>query len=363
MDLFKQAYFTKSFYMLGKSLPKCLECSYCRLIGDKKDIIFDGIPSNINPLFINLPVVVNLFYGDPLLQIENTLNYLKKLEEVEHKGPVIIITKGNFEIFYKLNFNTKLDIHFAFSTFGINSEYDGGNLKTFENNLKLIQKTNFKYSIEYRPVIRDVNDSLETIEGIYKIANKYKAPIGFCGLQVNDNLKEYFIKNNINFKPYDGYEFGLKKALSKEVEDRFYNLAEKYDVPTFRKTSCLISYSHSLDRDYNAHYYRPNEMRCSKCKMKEKCTEYKKNNDQSEIKKVNIPFEHEIIFKEKHVCVLFKKGICKFANNDCKNITGKVIKINQKITSSDVRVIKWLTGFTVDCDFDEIEYISNNWIL
>jgi hypothetical protein len=54
--------------------------------------------------------------------------------------------------------------------------------------------------------------------------------------------------------------------------------------------------------------------------------------------------------------------LCKFAHNDCKNISGKLIKIDDKITTSDVRLIKWLTGYTVDCEFNELEYISNNWL-
>jgi hypothetical protein len=168
--------------------------------------------------------------------------------------------------------------------------------------------------------------------------------------------------NNIKFEPYEGYKFGLKKAVSKNIEDIFYNFAEQYNVPTFRKTSCLLSYSHNLERDYNAHYYRPNEMRCQKCIMKDKCLSFKNKQDNSNITQVNIPFDHEIIHKEKHQCILHKKGICKFANSDCLNISGKLIKINQKITSSDLRIIKWLTGYTVDCDFDEIEFISKNWL-
>jgi hypothetical protein len=54
-------------------------------------------------------------------------------------------------------------------------------------------------------------------------------------------------------------------------------------------------------------------------------------------------------------------GECKFPSNDCTNISGKLIKIKELITSSDLRVIKWLTGFTVDCDFFEIEHISDKW--
>ena len=52
-------------------------------------------------------------------------------------------------------------------------------------------------------------------------------------------------------------------------------MAKKFDVPVFRKTSCLISYTHNLNRDYNAHYYRPNEVGCNGCIMESKCKEYK----------------------------------------------------------------------------------------
>lgn len=353
--MIKQLYFTKSFCCIGDSLNKCFDCSYCRLHGSEK-IAYNILPSEISPVFKKIPVAVNLFYGDPLLQINNTLQYLGKLEKAEHTGPVIIITKGDFSKFPKQKFN--LDLHFAFSTFGVNSKYDGGNMRTFENNLKVASESGYKYSTEYRPVIKDVNDSHEIVENVYKIAKEYNSAVGFCGLQVNDNLKQYLTENNITFTPYGGYEFGLKKAVSKNVEDLFYGFSEQYNVPTFRKTSCLLSYVHGLDRDYNAHYYRPNEMRCGKCVMREKCLTFK---NKMTNEKVNIPFEHEVITKEKHECILHKKGICKFANNDCKNINGKLIKINQKITSSDLRLIKWLTGYTVDCDFDEIEFISDNW--
>lgn len=362
MDLYKETIFTKSFYMYGKSLKKCFNCDYCRLIGEKnKEVISLNIPSDINPIFTNLPVAVNLFYGDPLLQIENTIEYLKKLEKAKHKAPVIVITKGDFSKF-PIIMDFDLDLHFAFSTFGIDSKYDGGNLETFINNLELVSKTKYKYSIEFRPLIKGVNDSREVIENIFEIASRFNVPIGFCGLQVNDDLKTYFSQMGIDFKQYSGYEFGLKKVVSREVENIFYELSEKYNIHTFRKTSCLISYSHGMERDYNAHYYRPNEMRCGKCIMKDKCLEFKKKHDESDDVNVDIPFEYEIIHKNKHVCILHKKGICKYANSDCMNITGKVIKINQKITSSDLRVIKWLYGYTVDCDFDEIEFISKNWL-
>lgn len=354
------SYFTKSFFMLGQSLNGCFKCLYCRLIG-KDSVSYESLPSEINSQFRKLPVAVNLFYGDPMLQINKTIEILKRLEEDKHTGPVIIVTKGDFSKFPDIHFN--LDLHIAFSTFGVDSKYDGGSLKQFKSNLEQINKRkhNYNYSIEYRPVIHKVNDYPFIIENVFICAYKYKLPIAFCGLQVTPELKEYFTKNGINFEQYEGYEFGLKKAVSKEVEDTFYRLSEKYEIPVFRKTSCLISYSSNLDRDYNAHYYRPNEMRCAKCPMHDKCYSHKLRNDNSSITNIDIPFEYELVNKTNHTCYLFKQGICKFASNDCKNITGNILKIKERLTSSDVRVIKWLTGYTVECEFDELPYISKKW--
>jgi hypothetical protein len=168
-------------------------------------------------------------------------------------------------------------------------------------------------------------------------------------------------EKNIKFEQYPGYEFGIKKAVSKEVEDTFYRLSDKYNVPVFRKTSCLISYSSNLPRDYNAHYYRPNEMRCNKCPKYNDCKSAKEYRDSFKTITLDIPFEHELVEKINHTCYLYKQGICKFASEDCKNINGKLIKINERISSSDVRVIKWLTGFTVEAEFDETPYISKKW--
>ena len=366
MNLNKELCFSKSFVMLGDSNKKCYNCSYCRAITDE-EIHYNIIPSEVNPLFTKLPVVINLFYGDPMLQTGNTLSYLYKLEKNKHEGPVVIITKGMLTNFPDKKID--LDLHFSISTFGVDSKYDGGTIERFKNNLEyakiLNEKHGYKYSIEFRPIINGINDSYEIIENVFKIANEHNISIGFCGLQVNENLSQHMKDNNIKFLPYNGYELGLKKSLSKNVEDKIFNFSKIYNIPTFRKTSCLISYVHSMERDYNAHYYRPNEMRCDKCPMYNKCFNFKKNNDLLDVNEiklgVEIPFEYEFINKEKHCCILYKMGECKFPSNDCTNISGKLIKIKEKITSSDLRVIKWLTGFTVDCEFTELSFISEKW--
>lgn len=352
--VFNQAYFGKSFQMIGKSLDNCFDCAYCRA-NDKIEKEYKFLPTELNPNFKSIPVAVNLFYGDPMLQIDCTLDYLHRLEQADHSGPVIIITKGDLRRFPKEErFN--LDLHFGLSTFGIDSKLDGSSLKIFEQNLEYAKELGYKYSIEFRPIIKNINDSKEIIERIINIAKKHNTGIGYCGLQVAPFLKEKLKKMGIEFEHYKGHPLGMKKYVSDEI----HNIFDSYEY-TFKKTSCLITWKHNLERDPNAHYYRPHEVGCFKCPMKDKCFSFKENLSGDKLN-VDIPFDYEIVEKEKHVCGLFKLGLCKFPSDDCKNINGKLIKINEKITTTDVRLIKWLTGYTVDADFEEIPYMSKKWL-
>jgi len=169
-------------------------------------------------------------------------------------------------------------------------------------------------------------------------------------------------EQKLNLQPYPGFKFGHKKIISSEVEKNINDLSCKYNVPMFKKTSCLISYVHNLKRDYNAHYYRPNEVGCKNCIMKQKCNNYYNNLPliNKSLDKI-IPFRHIIINKQKHECILKKNNICEFPSSDCSNIKGNIIKIYNKITTADVRMIKWLTGYTVDANFVESPFLSNRW--
>lgn len=375
-ELFKDAYFGKSFMMLGDSLPHCFNCSYCRA-NDNEEKHFHILPSELNPLFKKIPVAVNIFYGDPMLQIDNTLSYLDRLEEAKHEGPVIIITKGDLTKFPS-DRKYNLDLHFGLSTFGVDSKYDGGSMERFIGNLNYARDLccglpyRYKYSIEFRPIIKNINSSREVIENIIKIAREYDTGIGYCGLQMSPTLRKQLKEEGINFEPFEDHEFGMKKYVGNEVTEMFQERNKKcfeyyhsalssYFPFSFKKTSCLIAWKHGLDRDPNAHYYRPNEVGCYSCPMEEKCMTFKNNLlDKLDI---GIPFDYEIINKDKHICGLVKLGICKFPSDDCKNLSGKFIKIKDKITTTDVRIIKWLTGYTVDADFIESPYMSKKWIV
>lgn len=357
----------KSFYMIGESKTNCFDCKYCRVISNiNNPISYKILPTEINPNFKNLPISINLYYGDPFLisQIKSTYEHLLKLKESKHKGPIVLITKGDISNISWLNDDTfcDLDLHIALSTFGIYHKYDKHSHSQFLKNLDINIK--YKKSIEFRPICYGINDSFDIIEGVFKLANKYNLSIGYSGLQGKPDLVKYWSDEGFEFKPYPGYDFGHKKSISEDVQKIFDKLSIMYNVPIFRKTSCLISYVHGLERDYNAHYYRPNEMGCDLCIMKDNCFSFKsKLTNNKDLIKDKIPFEFDIIYKKNHECILKKKNICKFPTADCSKIEGNIIKINNKLTTADVRVIKWLTGYTVDADFIESQYLSDNWKL
>jgi hypothetical protein len=320
------------------------------------------VPARVNPYFINLPVAINLFYGDPLIHVDSTIEYLKLLEASGHTAPVLIITKGRLSTFDLPPFN--LDLHFAFSTFGIKHPYDAYSHERLVQNIEIFEKRGYKYrkSIEFRPVCYGINDSRETIEGVFKIAADHQMAIGYSGLQGIPEVVKYWEENNITLFPYPGFTFGHKKSISPEVQRIFSEMSIKYSVPIFRKTSCLISYVHGMPRDYNAHYYRPSEMGCVACAMAPKCYAFKQaqSMDKQPIEHL-VPFDFTIEERTDHTCILKKKGICEFPSDDCSHISGKIIVIPEKITTADVRVVKWLTGYTVDADFYENSFLSNKW--
>ena len=362
---YKDAYFGKSFMMIGLSTPicSCFRCSYCRA-NDSIRKRYLKIPEQLNWQFQHIPVAVNCFYGDPMIQIDNTIMLLNRLERNNHQGPVIIITKGNLNNFAKrmlLRPRYNLDIHFGLSTFGCDSKYDGGSMKQFEENMDIAANLGYHYSVEFRPIINGINDSEDVFYRVAESAAKHQTGIGYCGLQMNDSLRARLTADNIEFKPYDGHQFGLKKYVGRDVDKEFRDICHEMNVPVFRKTSCLIAWKHGLSRDPNAHYYRPNEVGCKECPMYEKCQSFK-NSLSSEKLSVNIPFDYEIVEKTNHECGLFKLGVCKFPSDDCRNISGKLIKIDDEITTTDVRLIKWLTGYTVDAKFVESPYCSDVWI-
>lgn len=343
---------SKSFITVGKNLDTCYNCSYCR--ARTNDIIsYETFPK----VYDSLPLSVNMFYGDPMIQINDTVRILERLEELEYKGIVMIITKGDLKRFPKTKFD--LDIHFGLSTFGKDSPYDGSKTAIFCNNMDIISKLGYRFNVEYRPIIKDINDDDTTIRFVTDIAADYDVPIGFCGLLVNPQLAEYIKEHNLPFEPYSGFRFGMKKNVSDEVENRIRDYAK---TPVFIKTSCLLAYSHNLEHDYNCHYYRPGETRCNQCVMKEKCMAFRNRRVDKLPDNIKIPFDYRIEHVDKMNCAMLPQ--CDHPSRDCTQINGTMIVVDEPVTIGDIRIMRWLTGLMVrPKTMTWNDFISDKWII
>lgn len=340
--MIENIYTIKSFLCLGKSLTRCYGCDYCRA-NDDASYDFETLPGKVNPLFRQLPVAINIFYGDPVLQWDRTMKLLKRLEEDGHTGPIVIITKGKMPSIPYMD----IDLHV-----GITIGPDEVSRDNFEENLNTCRNDSwYLYSIEYRPICNDINDSYEWADYVFSLAKQHHALVAYSGLQLPPNgLPD-------KYKPYDGRPFSMQKYISEDVRKRLLSVSRKYSVPMFQKTSCLISYTRLYDRDYNAHYLKPDGVGCRTCIMHEKCMKFTP-------KEIELPFEYSIHKESMYRCSFVRNGLCKFPNKECLGMEGYFIRPKVKeLTRGDARIIKWLTGCMVDGDMKLIEtpYISNFW--
>lgn len=335
-------YTIKSFVSIGDSLDKCYDCEYCRANDDLK-YHYHTLPSEINPLFKKLPIAVNLFYGDPTLQWENTINILKQLEIDKHEGIVMIVTKGKLKDIPKMSLNLHV---------GISYGPDKISQDNFEYNLKVAENSWYKYSIEFRPICNGINDSEDLIRYVFSMAKKYSnVPISYCGLQLPPkNLPE-------KYKPYDNREFSGQKYISKQVNEIIRKCSIEFGISVFHKTSCMLSTVHGLNYDYNIHFLKPIGVECHECINREMCNSFK-------VSSIDLPFDYEIVEKENYKCSFVRNGLCKVPNKECLNMRGIFIRPKlDSLTRGDVRIIKWLTGCMVSDVNNLIEtpYISDFW--
>jgi len=165
---------------MGKSLDKCFGCEYCVV----KDYRHENMDYPDDPL---VSVSVNMFYGDPMLQVDNTVEVLEGLEKRKHKGKVVLMTKGDFSKMPDRKFD--LDLWYGFSTFGIDHKIDGGSIKQFEKNIAIAKKRKINCFIKFAPIMKGINDIDESIKNIAK----HNLPVSYTGMDGGE-INRAFVK-------------------------------------------------------------------------------------------------------------------------------------------------------------------------
>lgn len=138
------------------------------------------------------------------------------LEENNHKGPVIIITKGDLRNLKTLNYN--LDLHIGLSTIGKYHDFDKISHGNFIKNIKFLNNKNIKFSCELRPLMYQINDDIITIDEVFKTCYDNNIPIVYSGIQGDEKLVKYWKDHNIDIKPFPGMSLVLKNLFQKNVD-------------------------------------------------------------------------------------------------------------------------------------------------
>ncbi len=165
---------TDGCYNLSKLYEKCYSCLICPYKSTFGQNVI--LPSDYHPFLVDIPVIVNGLYGDPIYYSEDTIQMLDSLQEVGHKGIVVIQTKGDIDsVSGRRIFEKRWDginIAVVLSYFG-NPSYNRGTMHILENNLEYLSQLNYECAIQHDGIVKGINDDDFYLKNIFTLAEKY----------------------------------------------------------------------------------------------------------------------------------------------------------------------------------------------
>ncbi len=218
-----------------------------------------------------IPVAINNFYGDPVVQWNNTVEKLQKLADSRHEGPVGIIMKGKLNDekvaelkryqYEGLNVVTLISISELPEMEGTGSEH------RYENIKKLVEAG--VPAIAYiRPMMPPYNTSEEVVGKIFSKLNEAGCKTAIAsGFRGDESLVE-------RLSPDERVQWAMRvKVMPGEVFQRVKKYAEENGVQLFTRTACAVSAMLGNERTYNPYYNSPNLVKCEElsCPIKETC--------------------------------------------------------------------------------------------
>jgi hypothetical protein len=218
-----------------------------------------------------MPVVVNNFYGDPVMQWKNTMEKLGDLDSSRHSGPVGLIMKGKLnerkvaqlkEVKDKgLNLVTLISISELPDMEGTGSEH------RYEN-IRLLTEAGIPTIAYIRPMIPPFNTSEEVIGNIFK-----KLREAGCTSAVTSGFRgdEALISK---LSPDEHVKWALRvKVMPGEIFERIKRHAQENGIQLYTRTACAVSAVTSESKTYNPYYNSPNLVKCSElnCPLQDTC--------------------------------------------------------------------------------------------
>jgi len=218
-----------------------------------------------------IPVAINNFYGDPVIQWENTVEKLKNLENSRHAGPVGIILKG------KLN-EVKVNDLKESKEAGLNvvclvsiselPQMEGTPSEHRYENIRLLNEAGVPAIAYIRPMMPPFNTSEEVIRKIFsnleEVGCKMAVASGFRG---DESLVH-------KLTPDEKVEWAMRvKVMPGEVYQRVKRHADERGIQLFTRTSCAVSFATGEERTYNPYYNSPGLVKCEElnCPLQDTC--------------------------------------------------------------------------------------------
>lgn len=226
---------------------------------------------NWQKLFKEIPVSINNFYGDPLIQWSNTVKKLNQLKQAGHTGPIGIITKGKITtekaaILSNLT-QQGLKITVLISISEMPQFEKVGHAHRYEN-IRILNQYNIRNIAYFRPLTPPYNTSKEVIDSVFAKLNQVGAKVVVAsGFRGDDNIVK-------DMAPDEVIEWTMRvKLMTKDVYNLLKENASQYGIKLFTRTACAVSYLCGDEKVYNPYYNSPNLVKCNElnCPLQKSC--------------------------------------------------------------------------------------------
>jgi DNA repair photolyase len=184
----------------------------------------------------------------------HTLTVLTELDGLGLRNHVLVITRHQMKPadIRSLNQLANLRVTLLFTYSGIDDKrIEPYPSQVAADSLKLMSapvSRQYRTVLYWRPLVPGLNDSDAHLERAYTLSRHADATV-FTGLFYRDQIASYYRANGLP-EPYDAT--ARRKIVPETLEQRVL-AAFAGSASLFRKTSCAVSYVHSLP-DYNGHY-------------------------------------------------------------------------------------------------------------
>lgn len=229
---------------------------------------------NYKVLLRALPVSINNL-ADPAILRESTASKLDTLAADGHTGPVGIITKGDLSHPWWRErlpgWASKLNLFVFASVSELPRDIEPASPESRYKTMRAAREAGAKSIAYVRPIIHTLNDSKETIGGIFKRSTEAGCHAiissGFRG--DNQVVSEAGLRGT---PAPDGQQWMKTLKLTPQVTADFMRqLAQELKVPYWTRTACAVAALSGRARSLSPYHIAPEFVRCDLCPLQTSC--------------------------------------------------------------------------------------------